>query len=79
MIKGLDVKETRFFNVNGVIEERIVDAIEPQRKYLEMAMKAQGILQPEKHEVSGKIDFNFSECPPEVDEMIQKIMAKRKK
>lgn len=55
LVSLLDAKETRFFSWEGqVTDQREVEAIETQRRTLDMAMKAKGMYAPEKHEHTGK-------------------------
>ena len=57
--KGLDVKEIKFFSDKGIVtDSREVDAIEVQRRYLEMAMKLKGLLSQEPKE-GGDITVHY--------------------
>ncbi|MCK5018042.1 MAG: hypothetical protein KAS32_13380 [Candidatus Peribacteraceae bacterium] len=54
LITLLDAKETKFFAYEGVItDEREVNAIETQRRSLDMAFKVKGTYAAEKKELSG--------------------------
>lgn len=55
LLSLLDAKETRFFQKDGVVTEtRTVEALEIQRRTLDMALKMKGLYAPEKREHSGK-------------------------
>jgi len=52
MLSLLEAKETKFFQKDGEIVTQVeVEAIEVQRKTLDMALKVKGLYAPEKHEV----------------------------
>ena len=54
LLSLLEAKETKFFTHQGeIIEEREVEAIETQRKTLDMAIKVRGLYAAEKRELSG--------------------------
>lgn len=54
----LEAKETKFFQKDGVVtDERNVEALETQRRTLDMALKIKGIYAAEKLDV----DFNASQ------------------
>lgn len=55
LLSLLDAKETKIFQKDGeVIETREVEAVEVQRKTLDMALKVKGLYAPKKRELSGK-------------------------
>lgn len=55
LLSLLSAKETKFFqNAGMVIEERIVEAIETQRKTLDMALKVKGMYAPARLEHTGR-------------------------
>ena len=55
LLSLMEAKEVRFFSNFGIVtDEREVDAIETQRKTLDMALKVQGMNAPTKHELTGK-------------------------
>jgi len=71
IINGLNAKETKYFSHNGIVtDQRIVNALEVQRKYLEMALKLKGLFPPEKHEITGAdgqpLKMNYREISPEL-------------
>jgi len=60
MISLLNAKEVKFFQHEGIVsDQREVEAIETQRKTLDMALKIKGMYAPEKHEHTGKISFEM--------------------
>ncbi|MFO7555058.1 MAG: hypothetical protein R6W88_07620 [Desulfobacterales bacterium] len=55
LIKLLDAKETKFFQCQGkVVGKHEVEALEIQRKTLDMALKLKGLYAPKKNECTGK-------------------------
>jgi len=55
LVKLMDAKETKFFQFQGeVTDSREIEALEVQRKTLDMAMKVRGMYAPKKRELSGK-------------------------
>ena len=51
--EGFKAKETKFFAHQGeIVSEREVEALDIQRKYVEMAAKVKGLFAPEKFEGS---------------------------
>ena len=51
----MNAKETKFFAHEGMISDRVeVEAIETQRKTLDMAIKVKDMYAPTKHQVTGK-------------------------
>lgn len=55
LLSLLDAKESKFFAHQGdVVTTREVEALEIQRKTLDMALKVKGLYAPEKRELSGK-------------------------
>jgi len=55
LLSLLDAKQTKFFQKDGVVTEtRTVEALEIQRKTLDMILKVKGLYGPEKHEHAGK-------------------------
>ena len=68
----LEAKETRFFQKDGLVTEtRTVEALEVQRKTLDMALKMKGMYAPEKREHTGKggkpIQYQIITSIPEPD------------
>ena len=55
LLSLMEAKEIKFFSHEGVVtDEREVEAIETQRKTLDMALKVKGMNAPTKHELTGK-------------------------
>ena len=55
LLSLLDAKQTKFFQKDGIVTEtRTVEALEIQRKTLDMILKVKGLYGPEKHEHAGK-------------------------
>ncbi len=55
MLSLVNAKEIKFFSEKGVVtDQREVEAIETQRKTLDMALKVKGMYAPERHEHTGK-------------------------
>lgn len=55
LLSLMEAKETKFFAFQGEIIEQVeVEAIETQRKTLDMALKVKGMNAPTKHELTGK-------------------------
>jgi len=55
LLSLLDVKEIKFFAHEGIVtDERVVPAIETQRRALDMALKVKGMNAPTLHEHTGK-------------------------
>ena len=55
LLSLMEAKETKFFAFQGkVIEKKEVEAIETQRKTLDMALKVKGMNAPTKHELTSK-------------------------
>lgn len=55
IMEGMEAKETKFFAYQGeVVETREVEALETQRRYVDMGAKVKGLYAPEKHELTGK-------------------------
>jgi len=55
LLSLIEAKETKFFAFQGEVKEQIeVEAIETQRKALDMAFKVKGMNAPTKHELTGK-------------------------
>ena len=55
LLSLMKAKETKFFAFQGeVIEQIEVEALETQRKTLDMALKVKGMNAPTKHEFTGK-------------------------
>lgn len=53
LLNLLNAKETRFFQKDGIVtDQREVEALETQRRSLDMAFKIKGAYAPEKHSVS---------------------------
>jgi len=51
----MGAKETKFFSHEGKITDQCdVEALETQRKTLDMAMKYKAMYSPVKHEITGK-------------------------
>jgi len=51
----MEAKETKFFHFQGeVTDSREIEALEIQRKTLDMALKVRGLYAPKKRELSGK-------------------------
>ncbi|MCT4627948.1 hypothetical protein [Halodesulfovibrio sp.] len=51
LVQLLDAKETKMFAEKGEVKDMIeVEALEVQRKTLDMALKVKGLYSPEKHE-----------------------------
>ena len=70
----MSAKETKFFQTDGIVtDEREVEAIETQRKTLDMALKIKGMNAPESHVISGPdgnpptININFIGNDDETD------------
>ena len=56
LVSLMNAKETRFFAFEGKItDERKVEAVETQRRTLDMALKVKGLYAPEKHNVEGLV------------------------
>jgi len=54
----LNAKETKFFQHEGIVtDQREVEAIETQRKTLDMAIKVRGMYAAEKREHTGRIEI----------------------
>ncbi len=54
MLSLMNAKEKKFFAKEGIVtDEREVEAIETQRKTLDMAIKVRGMYSPEKREHTG--------------------------
>jgi len=92
MLSLMQVKETKFFSApikdeNGIVvdifvKEIDVEAIETQRKTLDMALKVRGMNAPTKHELTGKdgqaLFQNMTD--EEIDQKIaEKIIEQKKK
>ena len=55
LIQLMEAKETKFFQHEGkVTDQREVEAIETQRRTLDMALKVKGMYAPAKNELTGK-------------------------
>jgi hypothetical protein len=55
MLSLMEAKETKFFAHEGKITDRVeIEAIETQRKTLDMAIKVKDMYAPTKHQVTGK-------------------------
>jgi len=61
MVKLIDARETKFFQHEGkVTDEREVEALETQRRTLDMALKLKGMYAPEKHTVKEQVTFTLN-------------------
>jgi hypothetical protein len=55
LVELLDAKETKFFQKDGMItDQRDVEALEVQRRTLDMIFRMKGMYAPERHEHTGK-------------------------
>ena len=55
LLRLLEAKETKFFQHEGIVtDQREVEAIETQRRSLDMAFKLKGMYAAEKRELTGK-------------------------
>lgn len=60
LLSLMDAKETKFFQKDGeVTDQREVEALETQRRALDMALKIKGAYAPEKHEHSGNVGLKI--------------------
>lgn len=56
LLSLMEAKETKFFSHEGKITDQVeVEALETQRRSLDMAMKAEGMYAPERHLVDGNL------------------------
>jgi hypothetical protein len=55
LIELLEAKETKYFQKDGVVtDQRDVEALEVQRRTLDMIFRMKGMYAPERHEHNGK-------------------------
>ena len=55
LIELLEAKETKYFQKDGVVtDQRDVEALEVQRRTLDMIFRMKGMYAPERHEHTGK-------------------------
>ncbi|RJX19017.1 MAG: hypothetical protein C4575_09585 [Desulforudis sp.] len=82
LVSLLNARETKFFAHEGrVVDEREVEAIEVQRRTLDLAFKLKGSYAPEKHDHSGEValpvKIDFSDLTQEERDAIRAILSRR--
>ena len=60
LLSLMEAKETKFFSHEGKISDQVeVEALETQRRSLDMAMRAEGMYAPERHLFDGNLNVEI--------------------